>query len=145
MAGLENIKSYMIGIVVFIVIITSGVFIIGTFSVSDPTLDNHNDIGQFNNTLNKANEITLTVNSMDQSIKDVSEENTGGLLGWLNVLVGTAFKGLKAIGSSLGFVSTAATESASFFGVPTFIVTLCLLIITIIIVFAIWSAIMRVL
>lgn len=138
--GLEEIKGYMLGIIFMIVLVTGGVIWMGTFSSNDSAIDN-GEINQFNNTLNKAENITSSVNAIDNSIQSVSDK---GGLGWFNVIFGSAFNGLKAIGQSLGFVKVAATDAGNMFNAPPAMITLSLLAITVIICFAIWAAIMRI-
>lgn len=141
--GLEQLQSYIIGVVLSIVIITGGLMFLSDFRANDTTIDPTNDVNSFNRTLNKADEVTTAVGGMSSSIEDASTTSTG-VLGWLNALVGSIFDGLKALFSSFGFVNVMATETGQALGVPTIFTGLLLLIITIIIVFAIWSAITKV-
>jgi hypothetical protein len=141
--GLEGVQNYMIGVILFVVVITSGVFVIGNFYSSDVSIDSGNQIGQFNRSLSKASEVTTSVNELQSGIVNVNEEDAG-VLGWLNSLVGSIFRGLKAIFGTLSFMNVAADETASLFGMPTFIFPLILLIVTVIIGFAIYSAITKV-
>jgi hypothetical protein len=140
--GLDNIQNYMIGIILMIVIVTSGVLIMGDFTIIDTTLDDTNEIGTFSRTLNKSAEITESVGNIETSIDRVTTENTG-VLGWLNALVGSVFNGLKAVGGTLSFMDVAAAETGEIFGIPSEILGLIMLITIIIIGFAIYSAIMR--
>lgn len=140
--GLDDIKSYMIGVIVFVAVISSGVFMFGEFKSLDTSLDSSNELGQFNQSLNKANNITTSVEGIQDSITSVNPDNAG-VIGWLNVLVGSAYNGLQAIFGSIDFMSIVADESAEIFGIPTFIISLLLLIIILIIGFGIWAAIFR--
>ena len=140
--GLEDIKGLLIGMIIFIVIVTGGVIIIGSFTTTDPMIDANNDVGTFNNTLNKASNATAAIDDMSADIAKVSEGNVG-VLGWLNALVGVVFGGLKTLLTSIGFMKTAAIEGATMFFVPPAITILIVMIITILIIFAIWSAITK--
>lgn len=141
--GLEGVQNYIIGVILFVVVIASGVFVLGSFYSVDSSIDSVGQVSQFNESLNKASSVTASVGALDSSIQSVSSENVG-ILGWLNALVGSIFNGLKAIGGTLSFMNVAASESASMFGVPAFIFPLVLLIVTVIIGFAIYSAITKV-
>lgn len=141
--GLEQLQSYIMGVVLSIIIITSGLMFLSEFRANDTTIDPTNSVNNFNRTLNKADEVTTAVDGMSGSIEDASTTSTG-VLGWLNALVGSIFDGLKALFSSFSFISVMATETGEALGVPTIFISLALLIITIIIVFAIWSAITKV-
>ena len=139
--ALEDIKGYMIGVIIFIVVITGGVMMFSEFSAVDPTIDSGGQIGQFNRTLNKASNISQSVQGIEDSIE---QAGTGrGPLGWLDAIVGSAYNGLKAIGNTMGFVKVAGEDEANIFNIPTIFVTLLGLIVTLIIGFAIWSAITK--
>ena len=137
--ALENIQNYLIGIIVFVLIISGGVYIVGDFYLADSSIDTENSIGNFSASMNKANEVTTSVNEIKDSI-----DAEPGILGWLNALIGSAFQGLKAMFGTLSFMNVVADDAATFFGIPLFLVTLVSLITVVIIAFAIWSAIMRV-
>jgi hypothetical protein len=140
--GLEKIEGIMIGAVMAIIIITSGIFMLTSFTGADTTLDSRDDIAFINATLDKSVEITDSTNRIKDSIETVTAEDTG-VLGWINALIGSVFNGLKSVGSTLDFIGVAATNTASYLGIPPFILPLLTLIIFIIVGFAIWSAITR--
>jgi hypothetical protein len=121
--------------------ITGGVMMMGTFSTADTTLDQNGKVSQFNSTLNKASEIEASVGGIESSIEQAGSGR--GPLGWLDAIVGSAYNGLKAIGNTMGFVQVAGQDAANIFNVPTIFVTLLSLIVTLIIGFAIWSAITK--
>ena len=141
--GLDKLENYMIGVILFIVVVSGGAYTLTIFFNSDNTLDTTGEIDQFNASLNKAEDISESVEGIEQSIQSVTEVDAG-VLGWINALVGSAFSGLKALGHTLGFMEVAAGELAGILGVPTFIVPLLFLVVIVIIGFAIWSAVMRV-
>lgn len=141
--GLEAIKEYMIGIILMIVIVTSGVIVMTSFSSKDSSIDNTNQVGYFNSTLNKANNITNSVEELQGSVEDITAEKVG-VLGWINALVGSVFGGIKTLLITLGFMNTASTESANMFSIPPSIVALLVLITVLIVLFALYEAIMRV-
>jgi hypothetical protein len=138
--GLQDIKGYMIGILLGIVVLTSGILMFGKLTTVDVTLDSNNDLGKFNKTLALSQNITTAVNALD-----VPSEKAG-VLGWIDTLVHTAFNGMKAIKGSMSFVGVAATESAGVFGLTEInpIIVLITLVVVIIIGIAIYEAIMRV-
>lgn len=141
--GLDSIQGIMIGAVMAIIIITTGIFMLGSFTAVDSNLDTADQIGNYSGTLDKSTEITDSVNQIKSSIDSVTEEKAG-VLGWLNALIGSVFKGLKSVGNTLSFIGVASEETATNLGVPSFIMPLLVLIIFIIIGFAIWAAVMRV-
>jgi hypothetical protein len=136
--SLDNLKSYILGVILSIVIVTGGLMFMTSFLGSNPNLDNANKIDEFNDSMNKADEVQLAVSDMSSSITSASTNNVG-ILGWLNALIGSAFDGIKAIFKSFSFVNVMANDLSNMLGVPPMLIALLLLIITIIIVFAIWS------
>ena len=142
--ALDEVKGYLIGVIMFIVVITGGVIAFSSFTAYDSSIDSTNQIGAFNQTFNKAANITTSVTKIQQSV-DRASTNGGGPLGWLNALVGSAYEGLTAISSSMRFVGIVADDTADFFNVPFILplITLITLVITLIIAFGIWSAITK--
>ncbi len=139
--ALDDLKGYMIGVVLFILVIASGTFMIGSFFNADNSLDPTGQVSTFNSSLNAASEMTTAVNSVDTSIR--SAGNSTGALGWLDVLIGTTYNGLKAVGGTMEFVGKAGGEAADQFFIPGYVIGIISLIATIIIIFAIWSAITK--
>jgi len=138
--GLSDIKSYMIGLVLFVVIITGGVFTMTMFKTANPSIDSSR-VESFNSTFNTAQNITTAVNGIGDSLEATGEKP--GVLGWFNVLFGSAWNGLKAVFGSLGFINGIIQGVGDMFGIPTALVVLIPLIAIIIIVFAIWGAIIQ--
>ena len=140
--SLDNLQNYMIGVVLFIVVISGGAFMLGEFYSVQPSLDDAGEIDQFAQSLNKSAEITTAVGGIEDSIQAVGEGDAGPL-GWIDALIGSAFKGVKALLGTLGFVNVAAGESAGILGIPDFLVGLLVLLVVILIGFAIWAAFLR--
>jgi hypothetical protein len=140
--GLDTIQNYIIGIVLFMIIIGGGTYMFGTFVAVDGTIDTAGDVSRFESKLYLASNVTSAVNQMDTNIQSVTAEDTG-VLGWLNALIGSAYDGLRAIGASIGFMGNAMGETANMFGIPSFIMGLIGLIILIVLAFAIWGAITK--
>ncbi len=140
--ALDGIKGYMVGVILGIAVIVSGIFMIGSYASSDPSLDSKSDIQQFNRTLALSQNITNSVNTMESSLATTEKS---GVLGWINSLFVSAFNGLKTVKTSTAFVGVAAEESADVFGVTEVkpILAIVLLVITIIILIAIYEAITR--
>jgi len=140
--ALDDLKFLMIGIILSITVIVSGILIFTPFHQANTAQDPTDQFGNFSKALNRADNITSSVNGISSSISGVGSTNSGPL-GWLDTLIGGTYRGLKAIGQTIGFVNDMGTESASIFGIPPTIVALILLIIVVIVGFAIWAAITR--
>ena len=140
--GLDSIKYYVIGVIFLVVVVGGGMFMMGSIRSIDPTIDPSNDVGYINNTMNQASGLTNAVNGIGDSVNSVSNSNTG-ILGWLNALIGSAYNGLSAIGSSFGFIGTMVPILSQYLGIPVFLTSLILLVIIIIIAFGIWAVVTR--
>lgn len=139
--ALDDIKGIMIGTILAMIVIGGGIYFMGTLFAYDTSLDSPNQIGDFTSALNKSTEMTNSVNDMETSLS-VSEKDVG-LLGWLNNIVGSVYKGLKTLYSEMSFIKTTINIIGNLFGVPSFVIGLLALIISIIIIIAIWSAITK--
>jgi len=143
--GLSNVQNIMVGLILFLIVIGSGVYMVGSFvSIHDSSLDPNGVIQRFNTTLYQANAMTNTVNSMQSNLVNTTADKTG-ILGWLNSLISTVFAGVTTLFTSLGFIAVALPIISQMLGIPTFIGGLLFMILIIIIVYAIWQAVMRVL
>lgn len=133
-------SNYIAGIVIFALIVTSGVFILGRFHADNPYTE-YGDIEQFNSTFNKAAAINLSVEGLRGNIEDSDPDP--GAFGVLNALINTAWQGLRVIFTSFGFMNDVGNGLTSFFGVPAFMVGLVALLAVIMFVFAIWGALFQ--
>jgi hypothetical protein len=141
--GIGDIKVIFIGVILGIIVLTGGLFIIGNFSASDNTLDN-TQVGPANSILiNSTAGIYSSVNSLNSSMNKLTNP-TSGFFGVFDALISSVTGGLAAIGNTIGFMNVAAYQFAQILHVPTFVIGLIWLIIIVVIVFAIYAAIMRV-
>lgn len=112
----------------------------------------NNDSGNFNdstglfvNLTSKSNtyyyNINTTSGDLQNKIQNASTET--GVLGALNGLIQTAWGGLKSIFTSLTFITDFGKFAFVVLKLPTFFIVLVGAIITVIIVFSIWSAIFQ--
>lgn len=135
------IRHYLIGIIVFTLVIVGGVSMIGIFRESNPSFGDTDKYTQFNRTFNKMDDITTQVNNLENTIEN--EEPEWGVFGVLNALISSGWNTLKLMFNSLDFMDDAFEGVSSFFGVPAWIPALVSLIVTIIIAFVIYSAIFQ--
>lgn len=138
--GLNDIRNYIIGGIIFSIIVFGGVFMIGSFRSANPSLD-VSELETFNRSVSISSNVSSTVYDMQSQIEETT--NSPGPLGWLNTLLGTVWGGLKTLGKTLGFMSVALTETAKIFNIPTEIIGLVILIPILVIVFALIVAIVR--
>lgn len=137
--GLTNIQNYVVGIILGCIVFIGGMLWAGSAvkysGISSPELD------QFNSSMSKLENIGAVNDKLQSSL---SSGNNNGPLGWLDFLIGSAWLGLTAIASTLGFVPQAILGFGNMLGIPPIITGLLVGIPLVIIVFGIWMAILRV-
>ena len=138
--GLNDIRNYIIGTILFVIVVFAGVLTLGSFHGANPSLDS-SQLEYFNESLSLSENVTSAVQGIDDSI--ASSSSSPGPLGWLNGLLGSVWNGVKATRGTLSFVGVAVSEISDMFGVPRAISGLIMLIPVVIIAFAIWIVVVR--
>lgn len=134
-------RHYIIGIIIFTMFIVGGISIISIFNEADSSFINDTRFEQFNQSFNVLSNITSEVGNLEDSI--VNADTDFGAYGVLNALISSAWQTLKLTFTSFSFMETAFAGLTSFFGIPSWIIGLVILIITVLFVFAIYSAIFQ--
>lgn len=137
----EEIKKYIIGVIVFTIFIVGGVSLLGYLNDADPTFSN-SDLTQFNKSFNKLNDVTSSTSNLKSSVEEADPDL--GFFGVLNALVSSAWNTLKLTFTSFSFMEDVFINGSNIFGIPNWISTLIVGIITTIICFAIYKAIFKV-
>lgn len=136
-----EIKNYLIGIVIFMGLITGTVHIMASFNVDNPQFLDQEKFSKFNATFNKMAESDDQITSVQNSIEGASTDP--GLFGVLNALIMSAWTTLKNIFTSLSFMTAVFGGLYTIFGLPVWAGNMIVSIITIIIAFSIWGAIFQ--
>lgn len=134
-------RHYIIGIIMFTFFIVGGVSMLGIFADSDSTFTQDEKFTQFNESFNVLNDVSNQVDSLETSITDADTDF--GVFGVLNALISSSWQALKLLFTSLSFMDGVFGGIASVFGVPSWIPAIIILIVTVIIAFAIFSAIFQ--
>lgn len=135
----QDIRNYIIGVIVFTIFIVGGVSYLSVLNNTGGGFTDDDTFNKFNRSFNKLADVTEEVGTLESGVKNAQSDF--GLFGVLNSLIQTSWSTLKATLSSFDFMNTALDESNEIFGIPSWIPTLIGLIITIVIVFAIFRAI----
>lgn len=134
-------STYIFGIIIFTFFIIGGMSMIASFHDADPTILDNNKYTQFNQTFNKVNEVTDSVGGLQETIQD--SDTDFGTFGVLNALISTAWNSLKLIFNSFSFMNSVFGGLYSFFGIPAWVGNLLLLMVSVMIIFAIFAAIFQ--
>ncbi len=139
---MEEIKKYIIGIIIFTIVIVGGVSMLGELNKSDSTFTDDETFTQFNKSFDKLNDITEATDNIQADFEE--DKQDFGVFGTLGALVGTAWQTIRLTFTSFGFMNSVFSQGSVVFGIPTWIAGLITAIITIIIAFTIYKAIFRV-
>lgn len=138
-------KNYFFGIIIFTLVVVGGIVLITQFRDTDSTfVDNAgNTLYRFNSTFNKMSDLNSQVSKMKNDA--ITPQDTGffGMVnGVINGLINSAWTGLTFLFSGLTFMDDAFQGLSIFLGVPeiAFLGALLGLMVTIMIIFAIWGA-----
>jgi len=139
---MEEIKKYIIGIILFVIIIVGGVSMLSELNKSDPTFTDSEDFTQFNKSFDKLNDVTAATDSLESGIEEAKPDL--GFFGVLNALISSVWNTVKLTFNSLNFMNSVFNAGSTVFGLPTWIGSLIISIVTVIIAFAIYKAIFKV-
>jgi hypothetical protein len=140
---MANVKpsQYIIGIVLFCFIIVGGISMLSIFADTDPTFTDDDDFNKFNESFNVLSDVSSQVDSLESSITEADTDF--GVFGVLNSLISSSWQSLKLLFTSLSFMDDVFLGMSTMFGVPTWIPTIIVLALTVMIAFAIYSAIFQ--
>jgi len=132
-------RHYFFGIIIFSLVITSGLAIMGTLSKEQ--IDNDPRYEEFTASFDQMENINNTLlgykGKVEQTDKSVFDS-----LGVIGSLASTTWTTLSFMGNSLSFMDD-TYNGLELFGVPSFIPQILMLIVIVIIIFTIWSAIFQ--
>lgn len=134
-------RHYIMGIVIFTIFIVGGVSMMGIFAETDPTFTDSDKFTQFNDSFDVMSDVTTEVDDLESSITNADTDF--GALGVLNSLISGAWQSLRLVFSSFEFMDGVWSGTNYIFGVPIWVASMITLLVTVLLVFAIWSAIFQ--
>lgn len=135
-------SNYIMGIVIFTLVVACGVGMISEFRAKKPTFVDDTKFEEFNNTFNVMEEANTQVDSYQTNIES-SEDVDFGVFGVLNALIRNSWQVLRNIFGGFSFMDSLFTNAGKMFGIPTWVATSIISLITIMFAFAIFSAIFQ--
>lgn len=136
-------KHYIIGIIFFVMLIMSGLTLLSEFNSYDPTYIDNTKYAEFNTTFNKFNDITGEVDDLKAGIEDAEPGQDYGTLGVLSALISSGWNTLQLLFQSFSFMDDVFNGLSDVFGIPGWVPALLIALVTVILVFAIYSAIFQ--
>lgn len=137
--GTETLRNYVIGVIVFVLVIGGGVTMVSQLDDGKGNLESSQKYEEFNKTFNKLDEVTAEVGVLRSNIEDADTDF--GTFGALNGLIANSWQGLKVLIKSFDFMDDVFSGLFSVFGVPSWITGLLSLIVVVIFVFTIYEII----
>jgi len=137
----EEIRNYIIGIIVFTAFIMGGVALMGELRKSDLGYATDERFSEFNNTFNVYNDLDDSIGNMETGITNTNSTDYG-TFGVLNSLIASSWQTLRLMFSSLDFMDNVIGGTV-LFGIPSWMASLAIMAITVIIIFAIFAYIFR--
>ena len=134
-------RHYITGIIIFTLFIGTGVYWLGLYKAVNPAFANEPEFQQFNNSFNKVTDVNREVGKLQSNIENADVDF--GIFGVLNSLIGSSWQVLKLMFSSFGFMDKVFYGLTAVFGIPAFIPGAIILLVTVLLVFAIYSAIFQ--
>jgi hypothetical protein len=135
-------KDYVIGVIIFTMIVGCCAAIIAEFKSESPTLgDDSVEFENFNTTFYKYDQVSSTVGDWQSNMENVSQDNSA--LGVWDSLISGGWSILSLLGQSFSFMSGVFTGFAAVLGVPPFVAALAYLLIIVVIIFSVYSAVFR--
>lgn len=134
-------RHYLIGILIFTLFIVGGVSIFSILEEGQTGFTDDDRYNRFNRSFNTLNDVTDSVGELENTVDDADTDF--GTFGVLNSLINSAWQGLKLMLSSFTFMDDAFEGMEDVFGIPWWIPAIISLLVTVLILFAIYSAIFQ--
>lgn len=134
-------RHYIYGIIVFVFIMVGGIAILAEFNNANANFVDNTKYVEFNESFHKLNEITESIETIENNI--VTDVPDPGVWGVLNSLIQSSWQTLKLLFNSFRFMKIATAATTKIFGIPAWIPGLISLFITVLLAFAIYSAIFQ--
>lgn len=137
-------KHYLYGAILFTFMIV-GVITLLTEIDNNTTggMSENQKFQDFKKELDKRDNLTSNLGSIQTGIEGTESESNIGAFGVLNSLINKAWQTLKGLFKTVSFVGEAFTSASAIFGIPSWVMSLLLLLVVVMIAFSIWSAIFQ--
>lgn len=133
-------RDYLVGIILFTLIIVGGVQLIDRFQSVDSAYIDQDKYNKFNETFNVQNDVQDSVQNIRNSIVTLK---LPAPIEFIATMFLTAFQALMSLFTSLSFMDAVFTGLYTMFGIPSWVSSLLISLVTIMIVFSIISAILQ--
>lgn len=140
-----NPKDILIGIVLFVMLSLGGIGLINEMRSDNAdflTAQEETEYTKLNRTFQKLDDINESISSIQEEITATGNKEFG-VFGVLGGLINSAWNTLRFLFTSVGFMNDIFSGFTEFLGIPSWVGSCIIMIITIIIAFAIYKAIFK--
>ena len=134
-------RTYLSAIIIMMMFVVAGVSWMGGLQAANPAFDDAGKTGEFNRTFNKLDLVNTEVAVLEDNIQ--SSDTDFGVFGVLNALIFSSWQAIKFIFNSFGFMDAVFEGLVTVFGVPAWIPIIIGLLITVMLVFAIYRMVFQ--
>jgi len=135
-------RHLLIGFIIFTLIVAGGATMLSELAQTKPTFTDDDAFRDFNQSFHKLDVLRENTEALESNASATANEQSGDF-GFLDALVGKSWNTLTQLGNSIGFIKDSLDGTSKIFGIPSWIPALIGLIITVVLVFAIFSAIFQ--
>ena len=140
-----EIGGYLAAVVVFMILVLGSINIMS--NVFDPsntgTAFNNTEYADFSAAFNQSGQLESDISHLKNDVNGTTPGEDSGLLGSINSLIKTGFTGVKFMLTSFTLMDAVFNSLSRIFGIPDWVSTLIISLITILIIFAIFKLIFR--
>lgn len=142
--GSVKISDYVIGIIVFTMIIVGGVSLFSIYGGYNSDMVDDPRFVEFNRSFNQYDNVVTEVSNLNASVS-ATDESSGfwGEFGVINSLIGHVWATMRLTIGSFGFMNTAFGGLSSVLGIPAQFVVLISLLVIAVIAYAIFTLIFK--
>lgn len=135
-------KDYIIGFIIFTLIITAGMTYMATYASDDADFIDNAELNSFNESFWRYNQLNTKVGELTNSTR-TSDADSWETLGVLDTLIKTSWYALTTMFSGFDMITEALQALSTFFGVPSWAVGSVIMLIMVMFAFSIFAALFQ--
>jgi len=139
--GSFEIGDYVVAVVVFMMLVLGGISIYG--NIFPTSYFTNTEYENFTNTFNQSAQLEKDIGYLKANVSKATPGEDSGLLGSINSLIKTGFQGVRFVLTTFTIMDVVYGGFSSVFGLPLWVSILIKLLVTVLIMFAIYKLIFR--
>lgn len=131
-------KTYIYGFIVLVLLVAGGSVYMASFAVDKPSFIDNPSFRAFNESFNRVNDIDDASKTF-KGVVNGTDANQFGVFGVIDGLINSVWGTFKTIYATLDFTTDSFKALSSVFGVPSWIITILVSLVLIMIAFSIFG------